>query len=108
MDAHVWPDIQSYEELRMSVNEIFEDVIQADKEDINKNNLKPSEVAVQKEDGLMAAIEKAKKIEEDMEAWLPNTSDTTKWLDENFDKREMPDMPNLPLPDAMDDIVGNL
>ncbi len=108
VDAHVWPDIQSYEELRMSVNEIFEDVIQADKEDVNKNNLKPTEVAVQKEDGLMAAIEKAKKIEEDMEAWLPQKSDTTKWLDENFDKREMPDMPNLPLPDAMDDIVGNL
>ena len=108
VDAHVWPDIQSYEELRMSVNEIFEDVIQADKEDIDKNNLKPSEIAVQKEDGLMAAIEKAKKIEEDMEAWLPQKSDTTKWLDENFDKREMPDMPNLPLPDAMDDIVGNL
>jgi hypothetical protein len=108
VDAHVWPDIQSYEELRMAVNEIFEDVIQADKEDIEKGALKPQEIAVQKEDGLMAAIEKAKKIEEDMEAWLPQKSDTTKWLDENFDKREMPDMPNLPLPDAMDDIVGNL
>ena len=40
--------------------------------------------------------------------WLPNKNDSTKWLCENFDKTEMPDIPNLPLPDAFEDLVGDL
>jgi hypothetical protein len=40
--------------------------------------------------------------------WLPNKTEKEKWLLENFDKTEMPEMPMLPLADAFEDLVGNL
>jgi hypothetical protein len=43
-----------------------------------------------------------------MEHWLANKMDTTKWLMENFDKSEMPEIPMLPLADAFEDLVGEL
>lgn len=107
-DAHVFPDLKPSNELRGELTQIYEDVIQQDKEDAAAGNLKANEVLVQKEDGLLQAIEQAKKVAEDLEMWLPNKNDTTKWLLENFDKTEMPDIPNLPLPDAFEDLVGDL
>jgi hypothetical protein len=107
-DAHVFPDIKPANELRGELTQIYEDVIQADKAQAEAGTLKANEVAVQKEDGLLKAIEQAKKAAEDLEMWLSNTNDTTKWLCENFDKAEMPDIPNLPLPDAFEDLVGDL
>lgn len=107
-DAHVFPDLKPSNELRGELTQIYEDVIQADKADAQAGDLKPKEVAVQKEESLLNAIEAAKKVAEDMEMWLPNTNDVTKWLMENFDKTEMPDIPNLPLPDAFEDLVGTL
>src|SRR5207247_1024006 len=88
--------------------EIFEDVEQTDKQDIAEGKLKADEVPVQKEEGILAAIEQAKEVPADMEMWLPKKSDTAKWLLENFDKRELPEIPNLPLPDAFEDIVGKM
>ena len=107
-DAHVFPDLKPSNELRGELTQIYEDVIQADAEDAAAGKLKANEVAVQKEDSLLQAIEQAKKVSEDLEMWLPNKNDTTKWLCENFDKTEMPDIPNLPLPDAFEDLVGDL
>ena len=107
-DAHIFPDLKPSNELRSQLTEIYEDVIQADKQDAAAGNLKPQELAVQKEDSLLQAIEQAKKISEDMEMWLPNKNETQKWELENFDKTEMPDIPNLPLPDAFEDVVGKL
>ena len=107
-DAHVFPDMNPSNELRGELTQIYEDVIQADKTDAAEGKLKPSEVAVQKEDSLLQGIEQAKKVAEDLEMWLPNKNDTTKWLDENFDKTELPPIPNLPLPDAFEDLVGDL
>jgi hypothetical protein len=43
-----------------------------------------------------------------MEMWLPDKNETTKWLMENFDLTEMPEIPNLPLPDSFTDLVGDL
>ena len=63
---------------------------------------------MQKEQGILDGIEAAQKIAADMEMWLPHKSDTTKWQLENFDKAEMPEIPNLPLADAMEDLVGDL
>ena len=40
--------------------------------------------------------------------WLPDKNETTKWLMENFDLTEMPEIPNLPLPDSFTDLVGDL
>jgi osmotically-inducible protein OsmY len=107
-DAHVFPDMNPSNELRGELTQIYEDVIQADKTDAAEGKLKPTEIAVQKEDSLLQGIEQAKKVAEDLEMWLPNSSDTIKWLDENFDKTEMPPIPNLPLPDAFEDLVGDL
>ena len=107
-DAHVFPEMNPSNELRSELTQIYEDVAQTDKEAIAEGKLKPSEIAVQKEDSILKEIEQAKKISADMEMWLPNKSNTTQWLLENFDKTEMPPIPNLPLPDAFEDIVGKL
>ena len=107
-DAHIFPDLKPSNELRSELTQIFEDVNQADKQDIAEGKLTPQEIAVQKEDSLLKGIEEAKKIAEDMEMWLPNKNETQKWELENFDKTEMPEIPNLPLPDAFEDIVGKL
>ena len=107
-DAHIFPDMKPSNELRSELTQIYEDVMQTDKQDAAEGKLTPKDIAVQKEDEILQAIEKATKIAEDMEMWLPNKNDTTKWQLENFDKTEMPDIPNLPLPDAFEDIVGKL
>lgn len=107
-DAHVFPDLNPSNELRGELTQIYEDVIQADKADVAEGKVKPAEIAVQKEDSLLQAIEQAKQIAEDLEMWLPNKSDNIKWLDENFDVAEMPPIPNLTLPDAFEDLVGDL
>lgn len=107
-DAHIFPDLKPSNQLRSELTSIYEDVIQADKQDAAEGKLKPQEIAVQKEDGILQAIEQAQKISEDMEMWLPNKNETAKWELENFDKTEIPQIPNLPLPDAFEDIVGKL
>ncbi|MGB8353621.1 MAG: hypothetical protein WCD79_07025 [Chthoniobacteraceae bacterium] len=107
-DAHIFPDLKPSNELRSELTQIYEDVEQADKQEVAEGKLKPQEIAVQKEDGILKAIEEAKKIAADMEMWLPNKNETTKWDLENFDKTEMPEIPNLPLPDEFEDIVGKL
>ena len=107
-DAHIMPDIKSGDVLRSELVEIYEDVIQADKNEAAEGKLKANEVAVQKEDGILQMMEKAKKIADDMEMWLPTTNDTTKWVLENFDKSELPEVPMLPLHDFTEDLVGKL
>lgn len=107
-DAHIFPDLKPSNELRSELTQIYEDVNQTDKEQAAEGKLTPQEIAVQKEDGILQAIEQAKQIADDMEMWLPTNNETQKWLLENFDKTEIPDIPNLPLPDAFDDIVGKL
>lgn len=107
-DAHAFPDLKPSNELRSELTQIYEDVIQSDKQEAAEGSLKPTEIAVQKEEGLLKAIEEAQKIAADMEMWLPNKNETQKWLLENFDKTEIPEIPNLPLPEAFEDIVGDL
>ncbi|MDB6174447.1 MAG: hypothetical protein JWL59_3758 [Chthoniobacteraceae bacterium] len=107
-DMHAFPDMKPGNEMKAELVSIFEDVQQTDKQDVAAGKLKPTEFAVQKEQGILDAIEAAKKIAADMEMFLPNHTETAKWLLENFDKTEMPDIPNLPLADAMEDIVGDL
>jgi hypothetical protein len=107
-DAHIFPDLRPVNELREELTKIYEDVIQQDKEQAAAGELKPQEIAVQKEDSLLQALEKAKETFEDMEMWLPNKNETQKWLLENFDKSEMPDIPNVPLADSFTDLVGDL
>ncbi len=107
-DAHVLPDFNPANELRSTLLAIKEEVKQVDEDAAKKGELKPQEIAVQKEDWIMKGLEEAEKRIEDMEHWLPDKSDTGKWLCENFDKSEIPQIPNVPLPEAFDDLIGDL
>lgn len=107
-DLQAFPEMKSGNEMKVELMSILEDVQQADLEEIAGNKLKVQELAVEKEQATLDAIEAAKKIAADMEMWLPNKAETQKWLMENFDKTEMPEIPNLPLADAMEDLVGDL
>jgi hypothetical protein len=107
-DAHAFPDLRPMNELREELTKIFEDVIQQDTEKAAAGELKPSEIAVQKEESLLEAMENASETAEDMEMWLPDKNETTKWLMENFDLTEMPEIPNVPLADSFTDLVGEL
>ena len=107
-DANVFPDMIISNELKAQLSSIFEDVKQEDLAAIAKNQLKPQDAPVQKEDALLKLIEDTKKIPEDMEMFLPQTSNTVNNLDENFDNTEIPKLDNLPLPDELTDIVGEL
>ncbi len=107
-DAHAFPDLRPMNELREELTKIYEDVIQQDTAQAAAGELKPSEIAVQKEESLLEDMEKAAQTAADMEMWLPDKNETTKWLMENFDLTEMPEIPNLPLPDAFTDLVGDL
>jgi hypothetical protein len=107
-DAHVLPDLKAANELRSELVEIYEDVIQSDKKEAENGGLKPMELPVQKEDGLLQALEQAKKIADDMEMWLPTKNNVMKVLLENFDTHEMPAVPMLPLKDFVEDIVGKM
>jgi hypothetical protein len=107
-DAHALPDLRPMNELREELTKIYEDVIQQDTAQAAAGALQPNEIAVQKEESLLTDLEKAAKTAADMEMWLPDKNETTKWLMENFDLTEMPEIPNLPLPDAFTDLVGDL
>jgi hypothetical protein len=107
-DMQAFPDTKAGNEMKDALMQVFEDVEQEDLEDVLAGDKKPTEVAVQKEQGMLDALEKAKEISADMEHWLATKMDTTKWLMENFDKSEMPEIPMLPLADAFEDLVGEL
>jgi len=107
-DGQIFPDVKQGTEMQTELTKIFEDVTQADLADSRAGKLKPTEIAVQKEDGILQAIENAKKIDEDQEMWLASTQNKTQWQLENFDKKEMPDMPMLTLPEEQEDLIGNL
>ena len=107
-DAHIFPDVKQGEEMQTELTKIFEDVVQSDKKLAEEGKIKPVEIAVQKEDFLLKKIQNAKKIDQDMEMWLMSGLDNQKWLLENFDKSEMPQMPMLKLPEQTEDLVGDL
>jgi hypothetical protein len=107
-DMHALPDLNVSNELKSELVSVYEDVIQADKDAVANDEKKPTEIAVQKEESLLQALDEAQKRAEELEHWLPNTAEAEKWLLENFDKTEMPEIPNVPLQEQMEDLVGDL
>lgn len=103
-DLYQFPDLPVANELNSKMRELFEDVEQAKDSD----KAPATEVAVQKEDSLLDAIAATKKRVEDIEMWLPDAPDNIKWDLESFDAKEFPKMPLVPLPDELEDMVGNL
>jgi hypothetical protein len=64
---------------------------------------KRAEIAVQ---GETAGLEKAEQIEQNLERWLPNSPDNTKWSMEEPQGQQ--DIPMAELPKQLDDLIGDL
>ncbi len=103
-DLYQFPDLPVANELNGKMREVFEDVQQAK----DSEHAPAVEIAVQKEDALLDAIRAVKKRVEDVEMWLPDVPDNIVWNMESFDTDEFPDIPLVPLPDELEDIVGEL
>lgn len=103
-DLFQFPDLPVSNEIKGKMREIYEDVQQA----MNSANEPAVEVAVQKEDALLDAIRNTKERVQDVEMWLPDVPDNIVWNMEAFDADEFPNMPLVPLPDELEDIVGDL
>jgi hypothetical protein len=85
--------------LRKDVNKIFEEIEKA------ASTSKAEKIEVSLED-LGAGL--ATKMKEDLEMWLPDAADAQKWvLEEPLNKKKM-EIPEMPLPKALEDLVGDL
>jgi hypothetical protein len=86
-------------DLRPDVNKIYEEVEKA------AQRAKAEKMEVSLED-LGAGL--ATKMKEDLEMWLPDSPDNVKWvLEEPLDKKRM-QIPEMPLPKATQDLIGEL
>jgi len=103
-DLYQFPDMPVCNELNSKMREIYEDVQQA----ADSENAPAIEIAVQKEDSLLDAIRNTKERVEDVEMWLMDVPDNIAWNMESFDADEFPNMPLVPLPDELEDLVGDL
>ena len=107
-DLHLLPDTSASNDLLAEMSEIFEDVKQAE----GSEDSPVSEVAVDRDEGTLAGLKAMQeKMEErigDLETWLKDTPDTDKWNQESFDRDELGEIPLGDLPDALEDIVGDL
>jgi hypothetical protein len=85
--------------LVQDMNEIFQEV-QTASADLYQKRV---EIAVPAE---QAGLEKAEKLEQNLERWLPNTPDNTKWSME--EPPQQADVPMSELPKQLDDLIGDL
>jgi len=85
--------------LRSDINSVFEEV------EMVAKRPKTSSLEVALED---LGSSKATKMLENLEIWLPDAPDALKWLmEEPLDAKRMK-MPEMPLPDALEDLIGEL
>ena len=85
--------------LRSDVNSVFEEI-----EAVAKR-AKTSKLEVALED---AGSSKATEMLENLETWMPDSADALQWvMEEPLDNRPL-DMPEMPLPDALEDLIGEL
>lgn len=103
-DLNVLPELPVGNELVEDVYQVYEECEQIPGSD----KTKATETGVQKEDFILDLLEKTTKRADDMEMWLTDKPDATKRNVENFDKTEMPQIPVIPLPTKMEDIIGEL
>jgi hypothetical protein len=85
--------------LRADVNTVFEEIEAA------AQRAKTTKLEVALED---AGSSKATEMLEDLETWMPDAPDALQWvMEEPLDRRPMV-MPEMPLPDALEDLIGDL
>lgn len=84
--------------LRKDANRIFEEIEAKAKQ-------KAANLDVSLED-LGAGL--ATKMKEDLEMWLPDMADNVKWLQEEPKQNKPFKVPEMPLPKALEDLIGEL
>jgi hypothetical protein len=85
--------------LRKDVNRIFEEIEKA----AGRSKAEKAEVSLE---DLGAGL--ATKMKEDLEMWMPDSPDNLKWvLEEPLNKKPMK-IPEMPLPKALEDMIGDL
>ncbi len=85
--------------LREDVNSVFEEIEKA----AMRPKTEKLEVALE---DLGAAL--ATEMLEDLEIWLPDASDSLQWVQEEPLSNKPMSIPEMPLPDAMEDMIGDL
>ena len=107
-DLHLFPQMSASNDLLAELGEIFEDVEQAE----GSQNDPISEIAVDRDEDLLALLRKMQEQMDrrlaDMEMWLADRPDSIKWKQESFDRDELGQIPLGDLPEALEDIVGDL
>ena len=104
-DLNVFPEIPACNELVQKMREVYEDVKQAAG---SATNQQAGEIAVKRDESILAGLRNLKERIADMEMWLSNAPEATKWKVENFDKAEIPEIPMVDLPEELEDLVGDL
>ncbi len=103
-DLALFPDVPTCNELVQEMREVFEDVEQKP----GSENAKPTEIAVDRDEGMLQALDKIEERLADMEMWLMDKPDNIRWKQEAWDKNEMPEIPLVDLPEELEDLVGDL
>jgi len=107
-DMHLLPDMSASNDLLAEMSEIYEDVKQVPGSEEDP----VSEIAVDRDEGVLenlrAMQEKMGERLGDLETWLMDRPDSIKWNQESFGKDELGEIPLGDLPDALEDIVGEL
>lgn len=107
-DMHVLPDAVASNDLLEELSEVYEQVKQKE----GSADSPVSEVAVDRDEALLQSLKAMQKgMGErigDLEMWLMDKPDSTRFKNESFDKQELGQIPLGDLPDSLDDIVGDL
>jgi hypothetical protein len=85
--------------LKADVNKVFEEIEKA------ASRAKAEKVEVSLED---MGVGLATRMKEDLETWMSDAPDATKWVMEEPLDKKTPKVPEMPLPKALEDLVGDL
>ena len=103
-DLQIFPELPVGNDIISDVNQIYEEIKQLAGSESNP----ASETGLQKEDQVLAGLEKAGELAEQMEMWLMSQPDSTKRDTEAFDKQELPQIPIIAMAGEVNDIIGDL
>jgi hypothetical protein len=85
--------------MKKDVNSIYEEIEKA------AERSKASKIEVSLED---MGVGLGTKMKEDLETWMPDSADATKWVMEEPLNKKTPKVPEMPLPKELEDLIGDL
>jgi hypothetical protein len=103
-DLQVLPELPVGNELVEDVTQIYEEMKQIE----GSEDSPATELGLQKEDWILNTLKTADKRLDDMEMWLAARPDNVKRNTETFDQQELPKIAMVPMPDHIEDIIGDL